>query len=102
MKVIRTVELSANKQLELLIKLVHERDEALETIKQRDKEIKALKHMLDRLDRESEEKMRYVIISGVALLLADNDFIAQINLPTPKRAKLPKGWAIKGGRVEHE
>lgn len=56
MKVIRTVELSANKQLELLNKLVHERDEALETIKQRDKEIKALKHMLERLDREGEEK----------------------------------------------
>lgn len=56
MKVIRTVELSANKQLELLSKLVHERDEALETIKQRDKEIKALKHMLDRLDRKDDEK----------------------------------------------
>lgn len=49
-------ELSANKQLELLNKLVHERDEALEIIKQRDKEIKALKHILDRLDREGEEK----------------------------------------------
>lgn len=46
--------------------------------------------------------MRYVIINGVALLLADNDFIVQINLPTPKRAKLPSGWGIKGGRVEHE
>lgn len=56
MKVIRTVELSANKQLELLNKLVHERDDALETIKQRDKEINALKHMLDRLDGEGEEK----------------------------------------------
>lgn len=53
---IRTVELSANKQLELLNKLVHERDDALETIKQRDKEINALKHMLDRLDGEGEEK----------------------------------------------
>lgn len=53
---IRTVEVSANKQLELLSKLVHERDEALETIKQRDKEIKALKHMLERLDGEGEEK----------------------------------------------
>ena len=50
------LELSANKQLELLSKLVHERDEALEIIKQRDKEIKALKHILDRLDREGEEK----------------------------------------------
>lgn len=56
MKVIRTVELSANKQLELLNKLVCERDDALETIKQRDREIKALKHMLDRLDEEGEEK----------------------------------------------
>lgn len=57
MKVIRTVdfsELSANKQLELLSKLVHERDEALETIKQRDKEIKALKHMLDRIDERND------------------------------------------------
>lgn len=99
---IRTVELSANKQLELLSKLAHERDEALETIKQRDKEIKALKHMLDRLDREGEGKMRYVIINGVSLLLKDNDFIVQINIPTPKRAKLPSGWEIKGGRVEHE
>lgn len=54
---IRTVdfsELSANKQLELLSKLVHERDEALETIKQRDKEIKALKHMLDRIDERND------------------------------------------------
>lgn len=46
--------------------------------------------------------MRYVIINGLALLLEGNDFIVQINLPTPKRAKLPSGWVIKGGRVEHE
>lgn len=46
--------------------------------------------------------MRYVIINGLPFLLEDNDFIVRINLPTPKRAKLPSRWVIKGGRVEHE
>lgn len=36
----------------LLHNIVMERDDALETIKQRDKEINALKHMLDRKDDE--------------------------------------------------
>lgn len=49
-------DLSENQKLELLHNIVMERDEALETIKQRDKEIKALKHILDRLDREDDEK----------------------------------------------
>lgn len=45
-------DLSENQKLELLHNIVMERDEALETIKQRDKEINALKHMLDRKDDE--------------------------------------------------
>lgn len=49
-------DLSENQKLELIHNIVMERDEALEIIKQRDKEIKALKHILDRLDREGEEK----------------------------------------------
>lgn len=49
-------DLSENQKLELMHNIVMERDEALEIIKQRDKEIKALKHILDRLDREGEEK----------------------------------------------
>lgn len=47
-------------------------------------------------------KMRFVITKGLPILLEDNDFIIRVNLPTPKRAKLPVGWKIKGGRVEHE
>lgn len=47
-------DLSENQKLELLHNIVMERDEALETIKQRDKEITALKHMLDRKDDENE------------------------------------------------
>lgn len=47
-------DLSENQKLELLHNIVMERDEALETIKQRDKEINALKHMLDRKDDENE------------------------------------------------
>lgn len=66
---------------------------------QRDNEIEALKHMLDRKD---DEKMRFVITEGLPILNEDNDHIIRINLPTPKRAKLPLGWVIKGGRVEHE
>lgn len=45
-------DLSENQKLELIHNIVMERDEALETIKQRDKEINALKHMLDRRDDE--------------------------------------------------
>lgn len=47
-------------------------------------------------------KMRFVITNGLSILVEDNDFIIRINLPTPKRAKLPVGWFIEGGRVEHE
>lgn len=47
-------------------------------------------------------KMRFVITNELPILVEDNDFIIRINLPTPKRAKLPLGWFIKGGRVEHE
>lgn len=46
--------------------------------------------------------MRFVITKGLPILIEDNDFIIRINLPTPKQAKLPKGWVIKGGQVEHE
>ena len=46
--------------------------------------------------------MRFVITNGLPILIEDNDHIIRINLPTPKRAKLPAGWVIKGGRVEHE
>lgn len=45
-------DLSENQKLELIHNIIMERDEALETIKQRDKEINALKHMLDRRDDE--------------------------------------------------
>lgn len=45
-------ELNENQKLEAIHTLLVERDEALETIKQRDKEINALKHMLDRKDDE--------------------------------------------------
>lgn len=92
-------DLSENQKLELLHNIVMERDEALETIKQRDKEINALKHMLDRKD---DEKMKFVITNVLPILIENNDHTIRINLPTPKRAKLPKGWVIKGGRVEHE
>jgi len=47
-------------------------------------------------------KMRFVITNGLPILVEDNDFIIRINLPTPKRGKLPVGWFITGGRVEHE
>lgn len=92
-------ELNENQKLEAIHTLLVERDEALETIKQRDKEIESLKHMLDRRD---DEKMRFVITNGLLILPEDNDYIIRVNLPTPKRAKLPAGWVIKGGRVEHE
>lgn len=46
--------------------------------------------------------MRFVITNGLPILLTDNGYIIRVNLPTPKRAKLPAGWCIKGGRVEHE
>lgn len=46
--------------------------------------------------------MRFVITNELPILVEDNDFIIRINLPTPKRAKLPVGWVIVGGRVEHE
>lgn len=46
--------------------------------------------------------MRFVITNGLPILLTHNDYIIRVNLPTPKRAKLPAGWCIKGGRVEHE
>lgn len=46
--------------------------------------------------------MRFVITKGLPILPEDNDYIIRANLPTPKRAKLPAGWFIKGGRVEHE
>lgn len=46
--------------------------------------------------------MRFVITDGLPISIKDNDHIIRINLPTPKRAKLPAGWLIKGGRVEHE
>lgn len=46
--------------------------------------------------------MRFVITNGLPILIEDNDYIIRVNLPTPKRAKLPLGWVIKGGRVEHE
>lgn len=45
-------DLSENQKLEIIHNIIMERDEALETIKQRDKEINALKHMLDRRDDE--------------------------------------------------
>ena len=45
-------ELNENQKLEAIYTLLVERDEALETIKQRDKENNALKHMLDRKDDE--------------------------------------------------
>lgn len=45
-------DLSEDQKLELIHNIIMERDEALETIKQRDKEINALKHMLDRKDDE--------------------------------------------------
>lgn len=45
-------DLSENQKLELIHNIITERDEVLETIKQRDKEINALKHMLDRKDDE--------------------------------------------------
>lgn len=74
-------------------------EELHELLIQRDNEIEALKHMLDRKD---DEKMRFVITEGLPILNEDNDHIIRINLPTPKRANLPTGWVIKGGRVEHE
>lgn len=74
-------------------------EELHELLIQRDNEIDALKHMLDRKD---VEKMRFVITNDLLILIEDNDYIIRINLPTPKRAKLPIGWVIKGGRVEHE
>lgn len=79
--------------------LDHEYPELQELLVQRDNEINALKHMLDRKD---EEKMRFVITRGLSISLEDNDYTIRVNLPTPKRAKLPKGWIIKGGRVEHD
>lgn len=45
-------DLSENQKLELIHNIIMERDEALEILKQRDKEINALKHMLDRRDDE--------------------------------------------------
>lgn len=45
-------DLSENQKLELIHNTVMERDEALETVKQREKEIEALKHMLDRMEEE--------------------------------------------------
>lgn len=92
-------QLNENQKLEAIRTLLAEKDEALEIINQRDKEIESLKHMLDRKD---EEKMRFVITNDLPILIEDNDYIIRINLPTPKRAKLPTGWVIKGGRVEHE
>lgn len=74
-------------------------EELHELLIQRDNEIDALKHMLDRKD---DEKMRFVIMNGLPISIEDNDHTIRINLPTPKRAKLPAGWLIKGGRVEHE
>lgn len=79
--------------------LEREYSELQELLVQRDNEINALKHMLDRKD---EEKMRFVITRGLSIPLEDNDYTIRVNLPTPKRAKLPKGWIIKGGRVEHD
>lgn len=78
---------------------VNKYQELQELLIQRDNEIDALNHMLDRKD---EEKMRFVITTDLPILIEDNDHIIRINLPTPKRAKLPMGWVIKGGRVEHE
>lgn len=46
--------------------------------------------------------MRFVITNGLPILNEDKDHTIRINLPTPKRGKLPTGWVIKGGRVEHE
>lgn len=46
--------------------------------------------------------MRFVISNRLSIINEDNDYIIRINLLTLKRAKLPKGWVIKGGRVEHE
>lgn len=78
---------------------VNKYEELHELLIHRDNEINALKHMLDRKD---EEKMRFVITNGLPILLENTDFIVRLYLPTPKRAKLPAGWVIKGGRVEHE
>lgn len=74
-------------------------EELHELLIQRDNEIEALKHMLDRKD---DEKMKFVITNVLPILIENNDHTIRINLPTPKRAKLPTGWVIKGGRVEHE
>lgn len=41
--------------------------------------------------------MRFVITNGLPILIGHNDHTIRINLPTPKRAKLPTGWVIKGG-----
>lgn len=46
--------------------------------------------------------MRFLITNGLPIMIEDNDYIIRINLPTPKRAKLPAGWCIERGRVEHE
>lgn len=46
--------------------------------------------------------MKFVITNVLPILIENNDHTIRINLPTPKRAKLPTGWVIKGGRVEHE
>lgn len=46
--------------------------------------------------------MRLAIINGIPLVMKNSDYIVRINIITPKRAKLPMGWVIKGGRVEHE
>lgn len=46
--------------------------------------------------------MRFVITNSLPILIEDNYHIIRINLSTPERAKLPTGWVIKGGCVEHE
>lgn len=49
-------EITGMKRNELLCDLIQENDELQDLLIQRDNEINALKHMLDRLDRKDEEK----------------------------------------------
>lgn len=46
--------------------------------------------------------MRFVITNGLPILITKEDYIINTIDNPPKKAKLPKGWVIKGGRVEHE
>lgn len=46
--------------------------------------------------------MRFVITNGLPILITKEDYIINTIDNPPKKAKLPAGWKIAKGRVEHE